>query len=234
MPQNSRNSLLTWDGRLFKVAETNTNLYFFTKSSKVLHLITSQSLYLPLFKKLLPITSEIQIMFKTIEPILTSFLTHSVFINSCMERSKNDIRNAPSVASFKYKLNRNLNASPKFYNAGSRKGQVLHVRLRLLYSSLNSDLHRKHIVPCPTCQCGGFESATHFFLTVQFSRLLGKDICLTILKITQLENFYLEKKTQQSKTTNHCKAPTFQMPTEIICKTDLICDTCYNYVGCII
>ena len=78
-----------------------------------------------------------------------------------------DIRNAPSVASFKYKLNRNLNAPrpPKFYNAGSRKGQILHARLRLECSSLNSDLLRKHIVPSPSCQCGGFESATHFFYT---------------------------------------------------------------------
>ena len=30
----------------------------------------------------------------------------------------NDIQNAPSVASFKYKLNRNLTAPPKYYNAG--------------------------------------------------------------------------------------------------------------------
>ena len=45
------------------------------------------------------------------------------------------------------------------------------------------------------------------FLPVQFSRMLGKDICLIILKFSQLGNFYLEKKTQQSKITNHssCK-----------------------------
>ena len=37
--------------------------------------------------------------------------------------------------------------------------------------------------------------------------MLGKDICLTILKISQLGNFCLEKKMQQSKITNHssCK-----------------------------
>ena len=66
---------------------------------------------------------------------------------------------------FKYKLNRNLNAPPKFYNAGSRKGQILHARLRLECSSLNSDLFRKHIVPSPSCLCGGFKSATYFFFT---------------------------------------------------------------------
>ena len=77
----------------------------------------------------------------------------------------NDIQNAPSVASFKYKLNRNLTAPPKYYNAGSRKEQILQARLRLECSSLNSDLYRKHIVLNPSCQCGGFESAAHFLFT---------------------------------------------------------------------
>ena len=102
-----------------------------------------------------------------------NYRAHSdLFLNSFFPSSirawtdlPHDIRNAPSVASFKYKLNRNLNAPPKFYNAGSRKGQILHARLRLECSSLNSDLFRKHIVPSPSCQCGGFESATHFFFT---------------------------------------------------------------------
>ena len=76
-----------------------------------------------------------------------------------------DIRNTPSVAPFKYKLNRNLNASPEYYNAGSRRGQILHARSGLECSSLNSDLYRKHIVPSPSCQSGGFESATHFLFT---------------------------------------------------------------------
>ena len=47
--------------------------------------------------------------------------------------------------------------------------------------------------PRPSCQCGGVESAV---LPVQFSRMPGKDICLTILKISQLVNFCLGKKTQ--------------------------------------
>ena len=32
-------------------------------------------------------------------------------------------------------------------------------------SSLNSDLYHKNIVPSPSCSCGGFESAYHFFFT---------------------------------------------------------------------
>ena len=74
----------------------------------------------------------------------------------------NDIKNASSVASFKHRLNRNLKPPPRYYNAGSRKGQILQARLRLECSSLNSDLYRKHIVPSPSCQCGEFESAAHF------------------------------------------------------------------------
>ena len=58
----------------------------------------------------------------------------------------NDIKNAPSVGSFKYKINKNLRSPPKFSNAGTRKGQILQARLRMECSSLNSDLHRKNIV----------------------------------------------------------------------------------------
>ena len=77
----------------------------------------------------------------------------------------NDIKNAPSVGSFKYKINKNPRSPPKFYNAGTRKGQILQARLRMECSSLNSDLHRKNIVPSPFCRCGVFESRNHFFFT---------------------------------------------------------------------
>ena len=52
-----------------------------------------------------------------------------------------------------------------FYNAGTRKGQILQARLQLECSSLNSDLHRKNIVPSPFCRCCVFESRNHFFFT---------------------------------------------------------------------
>ena len=72
----------------------------------------------------------------------------------------NDIKDAPSVGSFKYKINKNLRSPTKFYNAGTRKGQILQARLRMECSSLNSDLHWKNIVPSPFCRCGVFD---HFF-----------------------------------------------------------------------
>ena len=75
----------------------------------------------------------------------------------------NDIKNAPFVASFKYKINKNPRCPPKFYNVVSRKGQIIQARLRMECSSLNSDLYRKNVVPNPSCQFGDFESRSHFF-----------------------------------------------------------------------
>ena len=74
-----------------------------------------------------------------------------------------EIKAAPSVASFKFRLNRNLTKPPKYYNSGTRQGQILHARLRMQCSSLNADLYRKNIVPSPSCTCVEFESAYHFF-----------------------------------------------------------------------
>ena len=74
-----------------------------------------------------------------------------------------EIKSAPSVASFKFRLNGDLHKPPKYYNAGSRIGQIMHARIRMECSSLNSHLYKKNIVPSPLCSCGGFESAHHFF-----------------------------------------------------------------------
>ncbi|MEW8548405.1 MAG: reverse transcriptase family protein, partial [Candidatus Thiodiazotropha sp.] len=76
-----------------------------------------------------------------------------------------EIKQASSVASFKYKLNRNIKRPPRYYNVGSRIGQILHTRLRLECSALNSHLYQKNIVPSPSCLCGGFESSYHFLFT---------------------------------------------------------------------
>ena len=74
-----------------------------------------------------------------------------------------DTKQSPSISSFKFRLNRDMNKPPKYYNTGTRIGQILHTRIRLECSSLNAHLYRKNIVPQPTCQCGGFESSYHFF-----------------------------------------------------------------------
>ena len=77
-----------------------------------------------------------------------------------------DIKDANTATAFKYCLNRHRRLPPKYYNAGSRIGQILHARLRMGCSSLNSHLYSKNIVPSPSCACGELESCYHFFSTI--------------------------------------------------------------------
>ena len=70
-----------------------------------------------------------------------------------------------SVAAFKYRLNMNISKPPRYFNCGTRMGQILYARLALDCSSLNAHLYRKNIIDSPSCSCGGFESAYHLFFT---------------------------------------------------------------------
>ena len=72
------------------------------------------------------------------------------------------MKSASSVASFKYRLNHDLKKPPRYYNIGTKIGQILHARLRMECSALNAHLYRENIVPSPSCICGGFESPYHF------------------------------------------------------------------------
>ena len=76
-----------------------------------------------------------------------------------------EIKSAPNVAAFKYCLNKNLRKPPGYFSCGTRMGQVLHARLRLECSSLNSHLYRKNIIESASCSCGGFESNYHYLFT---------------------------------------------------------------------
>ena len=62
-------------------------------------------------------------------------------------------------------LNESLRKPPGYFSCGTRMEQVLHARLRLEYSSLNSHLCRKNIIESPSCSCGGFESNYHYLFT---------------------------------------------------------------------
>ena len=54
-----------------------------------------------------------------------------------------DIRNLPSIATFKRKLNSDVTKIPSFYFDGVRLGQIYHARLRTSCSSLNQHLFLK-------------------------------------------------------------------------------------------
>ena len=55
-----------------------------------------------------------------------------------------DIKQALSAASFKYRLNKNLKRHPRYYNSGTCTGQVLQARLRMQCSSINADISQEH------------------------------------------------------------------------------------------
>ena len=76
----------------------------------------------------------------------------------------NNIKNSSSLNTFKQELNRDLPKIPKYYFCGNRKAQILHTRLRLGCSSLNSDLLKNYVSNTDRCTCGSPETAMHFLL----------------------------------------------------------------------
>ena len=74
-----------------------------------------------------------------------------------------ETKGASTVSAFKYQLNKHKKPPPMYFHAGTRKGQILHTRIRMECSSLNSHLYSKNIINSPSCSCGGFESPYHFF-----------------------------------------------------------------------
>ena len=72
-------------------------------------------------------------------------------------------RQVDSLNMFKQFLNRDREKVPKYFYSGSRRGQLLHTRLRTNCSSLCNDLFLKNITESPLCQCGRIENAYHFF-----------------------------------------------------------------------
>ena len=109
---------------------------------------------------------------------IQTFATNSeLFYNSFFPSSvrawnalPEDTKQTNSVLAFKSKLNANLRRPPKYYNVGTRQGQVLHARLKMECSSLNSHLYHSKIVDSPSCLCGSFESVHHFlFVCTRFA-----------------------------------------------------------------
>ena len=51
-----------------------------------------------------------------------------------------------------------------YYYVGNRIGQILHCRLRMNCSSLNSHLFFKNLINSPNCSCGEIETTAHYLL----------------------------------------------------------------------
>ena len=90
------------------------------------------------------LAKETQTMYNLYVIVLISSLTP--FFPSTI-RAWNDlpqyIKDANTVTAFKYCLSRHRSLPPKYYNSGSRIGQILHARWRIGYSSLSSPLYLK-------------------------------------------------------------------------------------------
>lgn len=78
----------------------------------------------------------------------------------------NNVRESNNVASFKNALSSlsNITKIPNYYNIGTRKGQILHARLRMRCSSLKYHLFTKNIESDPYCECGQIENTSHYLL----------------------------------------------------------------------
>ena len=75
-----------------------------------------------------------------------------------------EIRMNPNPLVLKSFLNKDMTKTPAYFNCGSRKNQILHTRLRLECSSLNSHLYHRNLIETQNCTCGSVESTKHFLL----------------------------------------------------------------------
>ena len=79
---------------------------------------------------------------------------------------REDIRDAPSIGSFKKTLKTPMIFPPRYFDTIqlSREAQILHARIRLECSFLNHHLFKKNLVGSSLCTCGRPEASSRFFL----------------------------------------------------------------------
>ena len=109
-----------------------------------------------------------------------------------------EIKRASTVSAFKYQLNKHKKPQPMYSHAGTSKGQILHTRIRMECSSLNSHLYSKNIINSPSCSCGGFESAYHFFFICPKYRHTRNIYLSDVLQTHIRMNYYMVRKLQQT------------------------------------
>ncbi len=77
-----------------------------------------------------------------------------------------DIKNSPSLLTFKTRLMRLFNCKALLFNHDiERNTQVVFMQIRMGFSNFNFDLYYKACINDPTCSCcSGNEDARHYFL----------------------------------------------------------------------
>ena len=100
--------------------------------------------------------------------VFTRTNLYSDYFLSSTVRSWNEldlnIRSSKSIAIFKRLIRTQNDKIPVYYYVGNRIGQILHCRLRMNCSTLNSHLFFKNLVNSPNCSCGAIETTTHYLL----------------------------------------------------------------------
>jgi hypothetical protein len=76
-----------------------------------------------------------------------------------------ETRNATCFENFSEQLKPETKQKDRYY-AGTRKGSILHTRLRTQNSDLNSHLFNINLVPNPKCMCGAGDETTEHYLLV--------------------------------------------------------------------
>jgi hypothetical protein len=75
-----------------------------------------------------------------------------------------EMKDATSLEQFSEMMGRPERKEERYY-AGTRRGNILHSRLRLSCSDLNSHLADNNLVESPACRCGNWqESVKHYLL----------------------------------------------------------------------
>ena len=96
-----------------------------------------------------------------------------------------DVRNLPSIATFKRKLNSDIVKIPPFYFDGVRLGQIYHARLRTSCSSLNQQIFSKNIIDSPLCVCQVIEDTYHFLFNCERFYNIRQELFDKITRICQ-------------------------------------------------
>ena len=78
-----------------------------------------------------------------------------------------DTQNTPTLNSYKHTLRNNQILVLRYFDTlhVSQIEQILHNRIRLECSSLNSHLFKKNLIDNQLCSCGSIETTSHFFFS---------------------------------------------------------------------
>ena len=118
-------------------------------------------------------------------PLARTQLYYKSFLPSTI-RLWNDLspetRDALTLTSFKYHMNKNIQKPPRYFTVGFRFAQIQHTRLRTSCSSLIHHLFSKNIINDPYCQCGSVETTKHYLFECQRYSQLRQEMLNEISK----------------------------------------------------